>query len=102
MKSSGRPGTDHPLFRIAETESPPHGDVYECDVTYYYDVIEKRTGKKVLNFQGESSSKLGDDGSWVGSGYSGVRNVLFDPDGIHVLVFEEGTKNPRRVKIPSA
>lgn len=73
-----------------------------CDVTYYYGVIDKQTGKAVMHFRGESSSKLGDDGGWVGTGYSGVRNVLFDPDGLHVLVFEEGRDQPSRIRLPDA
>ncbi|MCC6274672.1 MAG: hypothetical protein IT569_02330 [Leptospiraceae bacterium] len=98
--SINRRNLNHPRYRIEEAESNPHGDVYDCDITYYYDVVEVKTGKIIQSYRGTSSSRLGDDGNWGDSTYYGVRDVTFSEDGKFVLVYEEGTTLPKEIRLP--
>ena len=87
-------------YRIEESESEPRGDVYELEITYYYDVIDNRTEMSIMQFQGVSSAKLGDDCTWENWQYSGVDEVEFSDDGRYVIVHHTLQKDPEMTKLP--
>ena len=78
-----------PRFMVEVEEGPYHGDLYELEQTTFYRVVDTRTGREVMRFEGEMSARL-DGGNWVDHQYSGVREVVIAPDARAVIVRYHG------------
>ena len=86
-------------YRIEESESDPHGDVYQLEIHYYFDVIDNMTNKSIMQFRGEYSASLGDNSNWENEKYTGVDKVEFSDDGKYVLV-HTADREPEKIMIP--
>lgn len=100
QKDLNRNGTKHSRYRIVESEGNPHGDVYELEINYYYDVIDNSTGKSIMQFGGVYSASLGDSGNWENGRYSGVDKVEITDDEKYVVVYYSSGKKSDRIKLP--
>ncbi len=80
-------------YRIEKEDGNAHGDLYEMEITTYFYVIDNLTNTAVMTFTGEYFTTLGDNG-WNDGNYSGVTDVKISEDGLSVLVFKVGSKEP--------
>lgn len=87
-------------YRIEESESNPHGDVYELEIHYYYDVIDNYTGKSIMQFQGDYTASLGDNSNWDNERYYGVDKVEISDDEKFVIVYHSSGGVPKKIKLP--
>jgi hypothetical protein len=94
------PKATRPRFKVELEEGPSHGDLYELEQTTFFRVIDTRTGKVVLAFEGEMSARL-DGGLWSDHQFSGARAVTLAPDERSVrVVYHDGREES--VALPSA
>ena len=97
MSKKGR--HTHPLFYIEKSEWCS-GGLFELETTYYYEIICKETGEIVLEFSSDYSAELDGDGMWGSSSLIGSYDIQFSEDGKYLLVFETGSKKPKKFKLP--
>ncbi|MCP4135801.1 MAG: hypothetical protein GY754_32840 [bacterium] len=87
-------------YRVKKYEGLPHGDLFEMEIDYHFDVIDKKTKKIIMAFTGDYSADLGGHCEWQNSQYSGVSDVAISDDGEFVLVYYYNKKDPERIKLP--
>lgn len=86
-------------YRIETREGNPHGDLYEMEITTFFDVIDNTTEMTVMTFTGEYFTTLGDNGGWNDGSYSGVEDVRLAEDGMSVLVYTVGNPEPELIRL---
>lgn len=89
-------------YRIEKHEGESRGDVYELEITTYFNVIECETGRTVMSFSGIYSAKLGDTGTWDEGRYTGVENVVLSEDDDCVLVYYDKKDEPVKIYFSTA
>lgn len=68
-------------FVVKVEEGGSRGGLYELEQMTYHHVIDTRSGKIVMTFEGEMSASLSkSNGQWDDYSYSGVRDVTIAPD----------------------
>ncbi len=74
-------------FEVLVQEGAPHGGLYELEQTTYYHVVDRRSKKVVLTFQGEMEASLSTTtGMWDDYHFSGVCEVRIAPGEQSVVV----------------
>ncbi len=74
-------------FEVLVQEGAPHGGLYELEQTTYYHVVDRRSKKVVMTFQGEMEASLSaETGMWDDYHFSGVCEVRIAPDEQSVVV----------------
>lgn len=91
-----------PRYRIDQREGNAHGDLYELEQDFFFDVVDTTTEKIVMTFEGSYSGVLDSEGyshGWRETNYVGARKVEISPDGRFVLVYEGDNPQPRKVAL---
>ncbi len=91
---------DNCRYRIEKREGNPHGDLYEMEITTFFDVIDNTTEMTVMTFTGEYFTTLGNNGGWNDGTYSGVEDVRLAEDGYTVAVYTAGNELPEYFQLP--
>lgn len=83
-------------FEVLVEEGPPHGGLYELEQTTTYRVVDRRSGKVVMVFQGQMEASLSTTtGMWDDYRFSGVREVSITPDEESVIVWYHDGREER-------
>lgn len=86
MTTPTEPARPAARFRVTVEEGPPHGGLYELELTTTYRVIDDASGATVMSFTGDYAASFGDDGQWGEPTLSGVVKVELDATGQAVVV----------------
>jgi len=86
-------------FIVREKEGSAHGDLYELEITTTFSVIDTTNNKIVMNFTGEYSASLGDNG-WDDGSYHGVTKVEISEDEKYAIVYKSGNNELEKIKLP--
>ncbi len=91
-----------PRFRVDQREGRSHGDLYELEQDFFFDVIDTATEKAVMTFEGHNSGSYSSESptGWRETNYTGVRTVEISKDGRFALVYEGDDKEPKKVELP--
>ena len=76
-------------FKVEVEEGPAHGDLYELEQTTFYRVVDTRSKKVVMIFEGEMEARLS-GGMWSDHRHSGACEVTIAPDERSVRVKYHG------------
>lgn len=79
-------------FEVVVEEGVPRGDLYELEQTTTFYIVDRRSNRTVMTFEGRMEASLStDSGLWDDYNFSGVREVSIAPDQLSVVVkYHEG------------
>lgn len=74
-------------FAVVVEQGAPRGDLFELEQKTYYHVVDRRSEKIIMTFEGLMEASLSrDTGMWDGHFFSGAREVIIAPDEQWVIV----------------
>lgn len=86
-------------YRIVESDSGMHGDLFEYVSDHFFDLIDNSNNQIIMTFQSESSGATEGSG-WKNSGNRGVEKVVLSEDGRSLECYYFGVEKPDVMQLP--